>query len=284
MPVTVVVFYVLAAASAVLAIIVALFARTPFAAFCRETSVQGWCAVTLAALLRLAISCCFFFAVMHAPRIEAAVLTLTWPLFFILFSVLFNRYRINWTALILLGVSLAGVVLIIAGEGASADDPASRTMAGLLVALAAAVIGGLHSYVYKQVFQYLSLPNDLTHNILMVFFVSIIGTLLMCGPAFWLGEAGAVSPRADGALLLVLLGVFAYAGVQQILYYFALMSLDEAELANIQYLHPVAVTLMLALLAGDSFGRYFVPGALLVFASQWALQATNQKQRTHTSH
>ena len=156
------------------------------------------------------------------------------------------------------------------GQGGGESPAGGSPLLGLGMALAAAVSGGLHTLIYKRLFRRMQLPGTLAQHIIVVLCLSVVGLTLVGVP---IALAPAISlPDIDGATgaLFLPLGILAYAG--HVLFYYALMKLDEAELANIQYFQPVVVTVLLAVLVGDPIGIYFVAGSALIFGAQYGMQ------------
>ena len=269
-------FYALIIATISLFLAILLFYRNEFITFCRSTSIRGWWAISITSVIRLLVSLCFFFAVTHAPRVESTVLTLMWPIFFVLFSILLDNYQPNFSKILPLILSFVGVVIIIIGQ----DGPVSleisidSSLFGLLMALMAAILGGLHSLVYKVMFRDLKIPHTFSYHFIIIFFRSLIGFVLIGTTTMMLPDIKVPTIDQYSFLFIVPLGVFAYAGTQ-VLYCYALMKLDEVELANIQYFNPVIVTVLLSVFVGDPISPNFLLGAVIIFGAQYMIQSDN---------
>ena len=250
---------------------VVAFYRAPTKTFLRAATARDWRAIAISGLMRLGISVCFFYAITHAPRIESSVLMLSWTLFFVLFSVLFGRYRPTVRKAVLLAVSFAGVAIVVAGQadGSAQTDP---KLFGLFMAILAAALGGLHSWAYKALFMDMEIADTLAGHVIVIFFRSVMGLAVMGLAVALMPELSLPSVTASDWVVLVPIGILAFAGTQA-LYSHSLLRLDEIELANIQNFTPVVVTVFLVIFIGDPVGILFLVGAGMIFGSQYAIQA-----------
>ena len=172
MPYWSILFYALVVATIFLFVSILLFFRSDFIAFYQSTNIRGWCAITTTSVIRLLVSLCFFFAITHAPRVESTVLTLMWPIFFVIFSIFLDNYKPTPTKILPLILSFVGVVIIIIGQNGpvSLDLSVDSSLFGLLMALMAALLGGLHSLVYKVVFRGFDIPLNVFLSLYNYFF------------------------------------------------------------------------------------------------------------------
>ena len=272
-PSWVILFYALAVASVFLLSSILLFFRDDFVTFCISTNRSGWTAIGATSALSMLASLCFFYAITHAPRVEATVLTLMWPIFFVIFSILLDNYRPSTARVLLLVISFSGVYIIIAGQTATVSfGPGSgASLPGILAALMAALLGGLHSVVYKLAFRGLDINMTFSNHFIVIFFRSLFSVFIV-GSVIGLMPALEMPALEQGSFMLIAcVGLLAYAGTQ-VLYCYALMHLDETVLSNIQYLNPVVVTVLLGTITGDPISPYFLLGAGMIFVSQYLIQ------------
>jgi drug/metabolite transporter (DMT)-like permease len=97
----------------------------------------------------------YFFALRHAPVVEAGLINYLWPLLIVVFSAFLPGERLKWQHVVGCLFALVGAVLVVtAGHGFS-FDPAYA--AGYGAALLAAVIWGAYSVLSRRV---ADVPSD----------------------------------------------------------------------------------------------------------------------------
>lgn len=246
-------------------------------AFCHvlaSLDLEGWTGLLLSAFIRMGATVCFFWAITTAPRIESTILSLTWPLFFVLLSVLFDAYKARLVDLLLLALSFIGASTIIAGNSEGLWD---GLHVGYLMALASAFLGGAHSLAYRKIFSVWHLSSDLKTQTVVTLIRTLMGLCFMGLISLLSSDLNIRFPSGLSAgLSYAALGVFAYSGVQ-VLYGYALVKMDQITLSNIQYFGPIIVALALYFFVGDSIKISLLLGSILVFSSQYALHASQDR-------
>jgi len=246
---------------------VILFGRQDFKHVIYKLTFKSWAGLFISSLIRLLVTVSFFFAITMASRIEATILTLMWPIFFVALSILFDSYRIKFFDLFLLFCSFIGASIIVYGD----SNSSLNVNYGYIIALLSAFLGGLHSLIYKKTFDGSELPNTLKTQIVLILIRSIIGFSLI-GIFNSFENTPDIQPITSTfqGLHYLALGVFCYAGTQ-VLYCYALVKMDQVELSNIQYFNPVIVSLSLFIFLGDTITFSLIIGTCFIFFSQYLI-------------
>lgn len=90
----------------------------------------------------------YFFALQHAPPVEAGLINYLWPLLIVLFSGLLPGEKISRRALLGAVLAFAGAALVITGGTGLTLDP--QHLPGLLAALLAAVTWAGYSVLWRR--------------------------------------------------------------------------------------------------------------------------------------
>lgn len=263
-------FWSLAVSTSFLLIVVLSVYRKLLGDILRNTTIKGWLFILCTSLIRMGATFCFFFAVLNSSRIEATILTLMWPIFFILFSFLIDKERPQLLEIILVIFSFSGAIIIISGNAQiSVFD---NQLFGLSIAVFAAVLGGIHSAIFKHFFKKFFTKDTFAIQTILILFRSMIG-LLVTSAFFLLSDWPITLPQTNiDWLSMLLIGVLCYS-CTQIFYCYALVKMDKIELSNIQYFNPVLVALFLSVFVGDQITSTFLLGTLIISSTQYILQS-----------
>lgn len=201
----------------------------------------------LRCLVGLVSMYCAFWALGHLPLAQAIALTYSTPIFVTIAAVLFLGEQVRarrWTAVTLGFVG----VLVILRPGTGEFDPA------LLVAVAAAMLGGLISIQIKQLSRVE--PADR-----IVIWTTLIWVPLSLFPALavWAWPSGVAWLWVIGA------GLFGTGG--QMLWTRALALGEVSALTPIGFMQLPVVALLGWLLFDQGVDRWTIAGALIIFAA-----------------
>jgi len=185
----------------------------------------------------------YFRAIALIPTGEATLLNNTFPIWGVILSLVFLRERPTWHLVLALGLTSAGVFLVVGGGRLYVS-----LGRGELLALASGVLGGVAVTVVR------ALRAD--HNAATIFFAFALGGLLESAPSVL--EPWPASPTP----WLAALGVGASALIAQLAMTEAYGALAVAEAAIWQQLTPIA-SFTWALLLGESVTVATVVGVAL---------------------
>lgn len=202
----------------------------------------------------------YFYALKHAPALEANLINYLWPLLIVLFCGLLPGVRLRGNHLFgaLLGLA-AAALLVTRGQGIDIDPSA---LPGYLAALGAAVVWAAYSVLNRR---HAEVPS-------MAIIPACIGVAVLGGIAHFSLEQ-TVAPSAGHWLALLAMGV-GPVGAAFFLWDHGTKRGDIALLGSLSYLAPLLSTLLLVL-AGRAQPHWIqaVAIALLMLGAWISLRA-----------
>lgn len=220
---------------------------------------RGWrappAAIALAVAGLFGYHALYFFALKHAPALEANLVNYLWPLLIVLACGLLPgvRLRAAHVAGALLGLCAAALLV----TGGRAVDPDPRAAAGYLAALAAAVTWAAYSVLNRR---HADVPAD-------AIVPACLGVALLGACAHAAFEA-TVAPTSGQWLALLAMGL-GPVGAAFLLWDHGTKHGDLALLGNLSYLAPLLSTALL-LLAGRAQPHWLQALALaLLLCGAW---------------
>jgi drug/metabolite transporter (DMT)-like permease len=186
----------------------------------------------------------YFFAITQVPAGEATLLNYTYPLFTLVFAVLFLGERPGPRL-------VGGLVVTLAGLALTVEATSGRLLSlGVVAGLASAVVSGAAIATLRSLRQ--------TAGSTVIFFVFCLVALVMSGP---LAAAHArLPPMQDLALLL---GIGLASTAAQLLLTDALGHVPAAEAAALGPLTPVTAYLLAAVFLGEPLTLRIAAGILV---------------------
>lgn len=191
-----------------------------------------------------------------APASRGALMLTTAPLWTAVLGRMLGTERLTRRRIAGFGLALAGVALVLSGQGLGQATDLDQ-LAGSLVMLAAAFTGAVGTVLTKRVVA--------THSPLTVTAYGMLGGALVLLPFacidLWRGESP--SPTWTSAGLIIFLAV-AGGALGYSLVAFGLSRLDASAASVYINLNPLTAVLLGAMLLGESIGPAFVAGLVIV--------------------
>lgn len=183
---------------------------------------------------------------------EACVLNYLWPLMIVLFSCPVLGEKLTRRKLLAVGMSFAGVVIIMLGN-ASTQNFSSDKFAGALSCVIAAACYGLFSVLNKK------------FRLEQKFAMTVIwATTAICAFAAGFVTESWCLPTAGQLFALLWLGVMINA-VAYLTWALALeSSADTARTANLAYLVPILAVFVSTLVFGEELSATVIPALILI--------------------
>jgi drug/metabolite transporter (DMT)-like permease len=227
---------------------------------------RGRASLAIAALMGLGINVAMFSAFSMIPIALALLMFYTYPAGVAVIDVLLGNERVSAAKLVALGLSSAGVALVLAG---SMDAGVGGSINGLGVLLGLGAAACQVAFVTISRNGYKSVAAD-TATVLILF-VSVVGAVAL---AVLIGEgAQLVTPFGDPATWPVLLaaGVLA-GGVSTVLFLRAIRLVGGTRTGILMLFEPVVGVFLAALLLSEPLVPVQLLGGALVLAGAAVLQ------------
>jgi drug/metabolite transporter (DMT)-like permease len=248
---------------------VAFTSRKKFVETIFRTSVTGWVVIFLMSALRLMFTLCFFYALSSAPRIEANILTMLWPIFYIVFDTLLGEKVVSFSEWLMIILSFVGVVIIAIPDNYSSGITFIHS--GYLIAILASVLGGLYSFLYPRLQKFIAFDKGFDGQVHFILLRSFFSLIILI--PFTIIDAETVFDVDSMEILgAALIGVLSYASAQ-VLYSYALLHTKSNEIATIQYVNPVLSAFFLHLFLNDAVNSNFLVGAAFILVANYAMQS-----------
>ena len=230
----------------------------------RALDRRGRLLLAVASVSGLALNVSIFTAFGLVPIALGLMLFYTYPAGVAAVDILLGHERATPVRLASLGVSMLGVVLVLAGGLASGG---AVNPLGILLGLSASAWQVVFVAVSRN--GYRSVPTTtVTEVVLVTASVGGIGLALIVGQA-----DGLVAPFRNGsAWIPVLLAGIAAAALASLLFLIAIRRIGGTRTGVLMLLEPVVGVLLAALLLGEDLAPVQVLGAALVLGGALALQ------------
>ncbi len=234
---------------------------------------RGHASLAMAALMGLTLNVSIFSAFGRIPIALALMLFYTYPAGVAVVDVLLGHERITTARLVALGLSSAGVVLVLAGS-MSAGAGLSVDAQGVLLGLAAAA--SQVAFITVSRTGYRSVPADAATLAILV--ASIVGGSLIA-VAFGYGD-DLTAPLRDGAAWPPLLagGILA-GGVSSVLFLRAIRFIGGTRTGILMLFEPVVGVALAAAWLGETLVPVQILGGALVLAGAAVLQLGSTPDR-----
>ena len=231
----------------------------------RGLSGHGRLTLATAAVMGVALNVSMFTAFGLIPIALALMLFYTYPAGVAVVDVLLGHERITPSRVLALGISSAGVVLVLAG-GIGGGDVAIEPL-GIVLGLAAAASQVVFVTVSRS--GYRAVPADAATFVILA--TSVVGASSIAVIA---GQAdGLVAPfRSLDPWPFILLAGIAGAGVSSLLFLTAIRRIGGTRTGILMLLEPVVGVVLAGILLGEAMGPIQAVGGALVFAGALVLQ------------
>ena len=214
----------------------------------------------LYAILGVAINQTLFLSGLAFTTVQvAAILITSIPVFALAAAIALGRERATASSIGGIALACAGALLVVGGEGFHGTG---RSLLGAVLILLNCLSYALYLVLSKPDMAHLSVRA-------LVARMFALGTLLMFPFAaipLWRAEWTAISPRAWGALVLVILGPTVAAYILQA---WALRHAASSSVAAYTYVQPVLATFMAAILFGERIRPIVIVAAAMIFTGVW---------------
>lgn len=256
-----------------LLLIITAFGLKDFIRFVKSFTFSQYLNLLGVGILRVSMSLCFFYALSNGPRIENNIITLSWPIFMVMFSVLSGDQRITKAEVFCLLLSFLGsFFIILKGDTISNISFSHFTYK---YSLLYAVIGGFYCFIYRKIKEKMFPADELSLNkstamshLYMVFGQGFTGLFLVFAIYPFFPNSLSVPPEELN--LMILLGVVGYA-LPQLFISYSNLNMRVSDFALLRYLNPVVSTLCLCLFLGDRLFISTAIGATLIFSCTYKL-------------
>lgn len=199
------------------------------------------------------ISFLFYFISYKNTSIANAVTILyTWPIFAVIFSVIFLKERISARNIFALLLAFVGVVMVYLGSTVSFSD---KDFIGITSMLISAALSGITILIFKKL-------SDRHNNFEMIFYQNFMGAIVFFPFLFINKPFPTTGQFVVGFIYAILIGLLAY-----IPYYFGLKHLKASVVSLISYLEVVSGILFGVLLLHETLTLNIIAGAVLIIVS-----------------
>jgi drug/metabolite transporter (DMT)-like permease len=232
-------------------------------------SPRGRASLALAALMGLTLNASIFTAFGLIPIALALMLFYTYPAGVVVVDLALGRERLTLGRVAALGLSSAGVALVLIGGSAPGAGPVDPL--GIALGLAAAASQVVFVTVSRH--GYTAVPADAATTVILA--TSVVGASAIAVVA---GQADALAvplSSLDPWTSLLLAGVAA-AGLSSLLFLVAIRRIGGTRTGILMLLEPVVGAVLAGLLLGEALGPVQVVGGALVLLGALVLQL-----RTH---
>ncbi len=236
-------------------------------------SGRGRASLAMAALMGLTLNVSIFSAFGRIPIALALMLFYTYPAGVAVVDVLLGHERITAPRLVALGLSSAGVVLVLAGSMNAGAELSVDTL-GVLLGLAASV--SQVAFITVSRTGYRSVPADAATLVILA--ASIVGASLIAVVAGYADDLTA--PFRNGAAWPALLagGVLA-GGVSSLLFLRAIRFIGGTRTGILMLFEPVVGVALAAAWLGETLVPIQILGGALVLAGAAVLQLRSAPDR-----
>lgn len=231
---------------------------------------RGRASLATAAVMGVTLNTSIFTAFGMIPIALALMLFYTYPAGVVVVDLALGRERLSPTRLAALGLSLAGVVLVLAG-GLDPAAGASIQPAGIALGLAAS----LSQVVFVTVSRggYSSVPAPAAT--LAILATSIVGASAIAVATGAAGDLVAPFRSLDPWPVLALAGIVA-AGVSSLLFLVAIRAIGGTRTGILMLLEPVVGVILAAWWLGEALLPVQLAGGALVLAGALVLQLRSE--------
>lgn len=237
----------------------------------RGLSGRGRLSLATAAIMGVTLNVSVFTAFGLIPIALALMLFYTYPAGVVVVDLLLGRERVTRSRVAALGLSSAGVVLVLAGgmeggAGGTAIDP---------LGIALGLVAGASQVVFMTVSRsgYRAVPADAATFLILS--TSVVGASAV---ALVAGQADGLSApfrSLDPWPFLILAGV-AGAGVSSVLFLTAIRRIGGTTTGILMLLEPVVGVVLAGILLGEALGPIQAVGGALVLAGALVLQVRSR--------
>lgn len=257
-----------------LAILISFVGLKEFIRFSKSFKVKHYIKLFMVGFLRLGMSLCFFYALSNGPRIENNIITLTWPIFLVVFNVVGGEQNVTKSEIISLILAFIGSsFIVLKGDNFNSFSFSHYTYK---YSLLYAILGGFYYFAYKKIKkdvfpsteEILNNQTILSH-LMMVFWQSLVGVILIfiISPFFKFSFA---IPNQE-VIYMAALGILGYS-LPQVFISHSNLNLKASDFAVLRYLNPVICTLYLYFFLGDELFPNTILGTTLIFTCIYMVQ------------
>lgn len=213
----------------------------------------------------------FNVALMEASASQGAIIYGLVPAVVAIAAVLFLEEKLSRRRVVGIVLSIAGVIIVIAGGETSGHSP--HPFLGAVWMLSAVVAWGAYTVFAKRLAD--------ADQVVVIACTTVIGLAVMMPPAIWeLRDSAWPQPSMQGWLGALFLGVVASA-VAFIVYNHALRVLDASLVGAFVNLDPVVGVFIAVVFLGESLQASHLGGGAIVLAGVWL--ASSQAAASHGS-
>lgn len=219
-------------------------------------------------ILRVFMSLCFFYALSNGPRIENNIITLTWPIFLVLFNILLGNQKIGKIEAIGLFLGFTGS-LFITLKGDSFENILLSHYTYKYSVLYA-ILGGIYYFIYKKIKESIFSTNEecinretVISHLFMIFWQGFLGFILIVAimPLF----PDTLNIPTQEIKWALLLGIVGYA-LPQFFISYSNLNMKPSDFATLRYLNPVICTAYLSIILDDKIYATTIIGSVLIFS------------------
>jgi len=192
----------------------------------------------------------FYGALKYLPAQEASVINYLWPIIVLIFAGIILREK--FTLRKFLGIILSFIGVFIVGTRGNIFSFHFSNLAGILLAVAGAIVYGLFSVLGKK-YDYERFTSMLFYFIFTFIFVSIVISIFSSIPSISISQF----------LSLLWLGIFP-SSLGFTFWFLALKYGDTAEMSNVIYLTPFVSLVYIHFLVGEKILPSSIIGLILI--------------------
>ena len=233
-------------------------------------SPRGRASLAVASIAGFTLNVAMFTAFGLVPIALALMLFYTYPAGVAIVDVALGHERVTSSRLVALGLSLVGVLLVLAG-GLSGTDASAIRPAGIFLGLVASASQVV--FVTASRGGYRSVSADAAT--LVILGSAVVGSAAV---ALVVGQGGAlvVPLHTPPVWPLILLAGVAAAGISSLLFLMAIRRIGGTRTGILMLLEPVVGVLLAAVVLGEALAPVQVLGAALVLAGALVLQRRSE--------
>jgi drug/metabolite transporter (DMT)-like permease len=260
----------------ILFILISFIGFRKFIKYSKSFKAKQLTKLFLIGTLRVAMSLCFFYALSNGPRIENNIITLTWPIFLVVFNILSGEQKTTASEILSILMAFFGSSFIFLGDGTFSSMTFSHYT--YYFSILYALLGGFYYYLYKKTKDEI-FPSDesiicgdtVLSHLMMVFWQCAPGLviIIMMSPFF---EFSLTIPSIE-IVYMLLLGILGYS-LPQVFLSYSNLSLRPSEFAVLRYLNPVICTLYLYYFLGDTLYPSTIIGTTLILTCIYIVQVS----------
>jgi drug/metabolite transporter (DMT)-like permease len=232
---------------------------------------RGRASLAVACVAGFTLNVSMFTAFGLAPIALVLMLFYTYPAGVAIVDVALGHERVTRSRLAALGLSLGGVVLVLAGGLAGTDASAIRP-AGVALGLLASACQVV--FVTASRGGYRSVPADAAT--LVILGTAVVGSSVVA-VVVGQGDALTVPLHTPAVWPFILLAGIAAAGISSLLFLMAIRRIGGTRTGILMLLEPVVGVLLAALLLGEALAPVQLLGAALVLLGALVLQRGSER-------